>query len=71
MPVTNNANKPIVPHDTPDYLYSGLSKREYFSGLALQAILTRDGEECANIIARDAVMFADALLAALERKGEG
>ena len=46
----------------------GLTKREYFAGLAMQGILSAD--DCNNVtveIARGAVMMADALLAELER----
>ena len=76
----NNSEQPIIPmpyqsqdgsiqHD----VYFGLTKREYFAGLAMQGILSSRGlqealnqdrtkwEDCA-------VEYADLLLAALEKK---
>ena len=47
---------------------SGLTKREYFAALTLQGIVgdpNRDGNHAAY--ARDAVMFADALIAELNK----
>lgn len=49
--------------------YTGLTKREYFAGLAMQGILISDAEFTMdkNDIAFQAVRHADALLAELER----
>ena len=72
----NNADMPAMP--TPDtyhpngqieYGNTGLSKREYFSAVALQGLLMKYGEN--NFSRRDsmaeiAVGYADALLKELE-----
>ena len=69
-----NADLPAMPIDidgrgqfAPE-THLGLTKREYFAGLAMQAILSAD--DCTNIIdeiVNGAVGMADALLAELER----
>jgi len=50
---------------------NGLTKREYFAGLAMQGILAYGHDADSNMdpafTARDAVGFADALLAELEK----
>jgi hypothetical protein len=47
----------------------GLSKRELFAGMAMQGLLASGPHDCeAAGIAHDAVLFADALLAELEKK---
>jgi hypothetical protein len=82
-----NGKQPIAPmpynnldgtiqHD----VYSGLTKREYFAGLAMQGLLTRvpnrHGNEVdlgvleSKRIASEAVYMADALLAELEAEQE-
>lgn len=46
----------------------GLTKREYFAGLALQGLCSNlSGNQFTEEIASDAVEFADALLKALEK----
>jgi len=45
----------------------GLTKREYFAGLAMQGMVRRDSEPHPGALAYDAVVVADALLAELER----
>ncbi|UTA78996.1 hypothetical protein J4377_13645 [Halomonas sp. XH26] len=46
----------------------GLSKREHFAGLAMQGLLASGPHDCdEHGVAHDAVLNADALLAALER----
>jgi hypothetical protein len=47
----------------------GLTKREYFAAVALQGLLAFEPASI-NVIVPDAVEYADALLAALERKPE-
>ena len=52
------------------YLQEGLTKREYFAGLAMQALLTsgrRNAEYHANT-AKSAINMADELLKQLEEK---
>ena len=44
----------------------GLTKREYFAGLAMQGILSDPDGQTSTQAARTAVRYADALLAALE-----
>jgi hypothetical protein len=78
-----NSEQPIVPYllqngiKHPDELL-GLTKREYFAGLAMQGLLTRvpnrqGGEtdlgtiECGRI-AEEAVIMADKILKELEKK---
>ena len=62
-----NENKPIHPtgHSQSG---TGLTKREYFSGLAMQAILTGSGLSLPkNVAAKLSVENADALLKELEK----
>lgn len=61
---------PLVELVSPDRdVYYGLTKREYFAGLAMQGMLAK-GVDTVLIkpVAIDAVRYADALLAELERK---
>jgi len=51
--------------------YSGITKREYFAGLAMQGILTTLSDSSVNekvrdIVARESVAMADELLKQLE-----
>ncbi len=68
-----NGNKPISPNPigTLDS-QRGLTKREYFAGLAMQGILSNEiynkSPEKAELIGFYAVAHADALLKALEEK---
>jgi hypothetical protein len=54
--------------------YSGLTKREYFAAMAMQALIAASGDDRGVVLfdetmtARSAVKVADALLAALEGK---
>lgn len=67
-----NSDMPAMP--ASDILYQkGLSKREYFAGLAIQGILANPNCEPTTVehfcnIAEDALMSADTLLLALEGK---
>ena len=70
----SNANLPAFPltEETAgiDY-YKGLTKREYFAGLAMQGNLANTKNWASReAIARESVKDADALIAALERKPE-
>jgi len=49
-----------------DINYAGLTKREYFSAKALQALLA-SGSSGSLTVAQDAVMYADELIAALNK----
>lgn len=63
----NNADKTAMP--APADGSPGLTKREYFAGLAMQGLAPafyHDPEHCAN----RAVKYADALLEALEHKND-
>lgn len=57
------------PNGQIEYGALGLTKREYFAGVALQGLLVDPNRS--DIYAREAVAYADALLAELARKGEG
>lgn len=72
----NNADMPIefIDANDPEFIrqcrpMKGLSKREYFAGLALQGLLAGPHAEAdcgIEGLAHDAVLAADKLLAALE-----
>ena len=49
-------------------IFSGLTKREYFAGLAMQGMIREDVErvDCKDDIAAHSIRYADALLKALE-----
>ena len=74
----NNADKPAMPISvsssthgnicSSDFTYGeGLTKREHFAGLAMQALLARYGNENADDCASYAVEYANALLKELEQ----
>lgn len=57
--------------DGKTFANDGLTKREYFAGLAMQGLLAYpDITNSAYIIAKESVIQADALLKALETKSE-
>ena len=63
----NDADKPAMPlHSDAMAGYEGLTKREHFAGLAMQALLTHHGKGWYVPCAAFAVEFADALLKQLE-----
>lgn len=81
--MNNNANEPINPirgKMQGESDYKGLTKREYFAGLAMQGLLSQHTELAANggstehfvgmqeDIAKEAVHLADALLLELEKQ---
>lgn len=74
MAVTDECGMPFneIPQDKCTL---GLSKREYFAGLAMQGLLAADamyngktGDRCA--LSKDAVAFSEALLKELEKEQE-
>lgn len=49
----------------------GLTKREHFAAMAMQGLCSHSGDyHCAEDMANDAVVYADALLKQLEKTGE-
>ena len=58
-----NGNQPILDNQFEDN--KGLTKREYFAGLAMQAMAASDLTY--EDIAHDSVKMADAILAELEK----
>lgn len=66
-----NANDPAHPVSS-DHMRDGLTKREYFAGLAMQGYLASFSGITALMqppaIAESSVAFADALLAELEKQ---
>lgn len=76
----NNADKPINPgtvqltsaYDKVNHNneFPGLTKREYFAGLALQGYLASNNAQTAEYIAIRSVKAADELLKQLETKKE-
>lgn len=70
----SNANEPAFPRTAADpewgngtESFEGLTKREYFAGVAMQAALAYGGEDRHQKTAADCVQFADALLAELSK----
>lgn len=75
-----NADLPAIPYQADEFVavmnanqlketlgfFGGLTKREYFAGLAMQGIFVKD-DVTINNAAKHAVSMADALLAELER----
>lgn len=63
---TKNADVPAFPcvFEQTDMVRPGMTKREYFAGLAMQGLIAR-GAGGPTDVARDAVMAADALLKVL------
>lgn len=74
MPINSVVNSNGVPSTAEAVLPSmgtllvGLTKREYFAGLAMQGFCATGHYANGNDIASDAVKAADALLAALEEQ---
>lgn len=66
-----NADLPAMPTQTNGGdIYGGLTKREYFAGLAMQAIIAhpRGLAGVWDKAAKDSVLAADTLLAELEKQ---
>tara|TARA_R110000782_G_scaffold61049_5_gene125914 strand:- start:469 stop:681 length:213 start_codon:yes stop_codon:yes gene_type:complete len=69
----NNSDMPAMPVSGDmryDTTYSGLTKREHFAGLAMQGLLSHNGNKDADVCASFALEFAHALLKALETSHE-
>jgi len=68
----NNSDMPAMPHteyDKDGNLPTGLTKREYFAGQIMQGFAADPSMDThMNNTARTAVLWADALLAALEQE---
>jgi hypothetical protein len=67
----NDADLPAMPFvESNGYVATGLSKREYFAGLAMNRILAKDdnGVMSPHITAFAAVRMADTLLAELAKE---
>ena len=65
-----NGEKSIHPLPSKDVPFNstGLKKREYFAGLALKGILSNTGKALTfSTAAKEAIGYADALLAELEK----
>jgi hypothetical protein len=65
-----------VTHDQDgNYVGGGLTKREYFAAMAMQGVINlgfkADGNADPEFTARDAVKYADALIAELNTEGGG
>lgn len=60
-----NGEQPITPTYYKETEFVGLTKREYFAGLAMQGMAMSDLKF--EDIAHDAVKMADAVLAELEK----
>jgi hypothetical protein len=65
--MNTNENEPMHPSETAMARYHGLTKREYFAGLAMQGLCARNDGELSHNRAAYAVEHADDLLAALEK----
>lgn len=69
-----NSEEPINPFHFEDQICSGLTKREYFAGLAMQAYLhthenwqTGGSRNFAEDLAHHSIIIADELLKQLEK----
>lgn len=56
--------------NTPQLSFGGLTKREYYAGLAMQRLIIRSNYDDYESTAKMAIQYADALLKALEQKTE-
>jgi hypothetical protein len=70
----SKADEPAFAHvigaDAVQYVATGLTKREYFAAMAMQALITAVPSMFRDVAANEGVLYADALIAALERKPE-
>ena len=65
---TENGQEPAFQLSVSDLIfYNGLTKREYFAGLAMQGILADGQTDEIKFIAQAAVKVADALLEELSK----
>lgn len=56
-------------HPRPLLATPGCNKREYFAGLAMMGLMDWDCQPDPNLVAIEALKYADALLAALDQHG--
>jgi len=67
-----NSKLPAFPVNASIPMHEGLTKREYFAGLAMSGILSRSGNwnqvDDFGFVAREALIHADNLLKELEEK---
>ena len=61
---------PMQEGPNPGDVFNGLTKREWFAGLAMQGILAWKTQRKPQDIVNDSIRTADALIAELERKEE-
>jgi hypothetical protein len=74
--MATNPNEAVTITKGNCYDQKGLSKREHFAALAMQGLLSQPADQAfvyqnrPDAVAREAVNFADALIAALNEGGE-
>lgn len=66
--IRNNSNGNAFPLSHGDSFATGLTKREYFAGLALQGLLADPNVTNFKLVVRDAVSLADDLLIELSKQ---
>ena len=54
-------------HNSEQGVQDGLTKREYFAAMAMQALVTRDVHSIRKHAAHQSVLYADALIAELNK----
>jgi hypothetical protein len=72
--MSNLSDKPAfpVPYDATGFTaVGGITLREYYAGLAMQGLMDANDLAKEESIAKWAVGYADALIAELEKGGEG
>ena len=60
-------DSPAFGHASQEFSYKGLTKREYFAGLAMQGLLAGNYKDLAGNISEYAVMYADSLIKELNQ----
>ena len=62
-------NEPIITLEyNNDYTSMGLTKREYFAAMALQAFITKYGIDCQEQHTKQAIFMADFFIEELNKK---
>jgi hypothetical protein len=62
-------NEPIITLEyNNDYTSMGLTKREYFAAMALQAFITKYGIDCQEQHTKQAIFIADFFIEELNKK---
>ena len=69
-PTTECTVGEVVDGRLQTYYSNGLTKREYFAGLAMQGLLAADNFSNTNPLAKAAVMQANALIEALNSEAK-